>query len=100
MIFSTPQRREFLWRVGGGFGGLAFAHLLAGDAEPPRKPAKEPLGGPHHKAKVRRVIQLFMNGGASPQDTFDYKPALVKLHGQKFDPGAHVESVTNSPGFP
>jgi len=99
MIFSPLQRREFLGRVGGGFGSLAFAHLLAGDSE--QKTAKPPEKSLHHPAKVKRVIQLFMNGGASPQDTFDYKPQLVKLHGQKFDPGTErVESVTNSPGFP
>ena len=28
-----------------------------------------------------------MNGGASQMDTFDYKPELIKRHGQKFDPG-------------
>ena len=57
-------------------------------------------GGLHHRAKVKRVIQLFMNGGASQMDTFDYKPELAKLHGQKFDPGGDVkvESVTSSPG--
>ena len=50
---------------------------------------------------MKRVIQLFMNGGASPMDTFDYKPRLAELHGQTFDPGggAKVESVTGSPGF-
>jgi len=41
-----------------------------------------------------------MNGGASPMDTFDHKPALERLHGRKFDPGSgKVESVTGSPGF-
>ena len=42
-----------------------------------------------------------MNGGASPVDTFDYKPALARLHGERFDPGGGqlVESVTGSPGF-
>ncbi|HWC91211.1 MAG TPA: DUF1501 domain-containing protein, partial [Pirellulales bacterium] len=64
-------------------------------------PRAELNGGLHHRAKVKRVIQLFMNGGASPMDTFDYKPRLVELNGQKFDPGAgqKVESVTGSAGF-
>jgi hypothetical protein len=41
-----------------------------------------------------------MNGGASPMDTFDYKPELEKRHGQKFDPGggARVEAATSTPG--
>src|SRR5687767_6693 len=91
-------RRQMLASVGGGFGSLALADLLrAQDA----KPKLEFNGGLHHPAKVKRVIQLFMNGGASPPDTFDYKPELEKRHGQTFDPGQGkmVESVTGSPGF-
>ena len=97
------SRRELLFQAGGGFGGLALAHLLGldtarGDETPP---AADLNGGLHHRAKVKRVIQLFMNGGASPMDTFDYKPRLAELNGQTFDPGtgARLESVTGSPGF-
>lgn len=95
------SRREFLWSAGGGLGGIALADLLGrqsllADAPQPRP---ELNGGLHHRAKARRVIQLFMNGGVSQADTFDYKPALEKLDGQTFDPGQHVESVTGSPGF-
>ena len=96
------DRREFLWRFGGGLGGVALAQLLgcpdvagAGDA---LKPRAELNGGIHHRAKVKRVIQLFMNGGVSQIDTFDYKPELVKRHDQKFDPGSHVEAATSAPG--
>ena len=41
-----------------------------------------------------------MNGGVSQMDTFDHKPELHKLHGQKFDPGGgmRVEAVTSTPG--
>ena len=39
-----------------------------------------------------------MNGGVSQMDTFDYKPELERRHGQKFDPGAHVEAATSLPG--
>ena len=39
-----------------------------------------------------------MNGGVSQMDTFDYKPLLQKLHGQKFDPGSHFEAATSVPG--
>lgn len=55
----------------------------------------------HHPAKAKRVIQLFMNGGASQMDLFDYKPELFKRHGQKFDPGANqrVEAATSTPGM-
>ena len=55
-------------------------------------------GGLHHRARVRRVIQLFMNGGVSQMDTFDYKPELDRRHGQTFDPGTHVEAPTSAPG--
>ena len=98
---SWLRRREFLTRLGGGFGGVVLAHWLGqtvrasgaggglyGDA-PPRVP------------RVKRVIHLFMNGGVSQMDTFDPKPRLRDLAGQTFDPGDGrlVESVTNSPGF-
>ena len=91
-------RRDALARVGCGFGGLALVHLLATDALAAPRPELD--GGIHHKAKARRVIQLFMNGGASQMDTFDYKPELSKRHGQKFDPGTgvKVEAVTSVPG--
>jgi hypothetical protein len=99
-------RREFLWRFGGGLGGIALAHLFAqqhllgaganfGSAVPGLLTSKL-----HHSPKAKRVIQLFMNGGASQMDLFDYKPALLKHHGEKFDPGtgARVEAATSEPG--
>jgi hypothetical protein len=97
------DRREFLWRCGGGLGGVALAHLLAesGALGAPAAADTDLNGGLHHRAKVKRIIQLFMNGGVSAVDTFDPKPRLDALHGQTFDPGgdAKLESVTNSPGF-
>ncbi|MBI4602476.1 MAG: DUF1501 domain-containing protein [Planctomycetes bacterium] len=106
------SRRDALWRLGGGLGGIALAHilgrggLLAGaDAAPGTTPAGAPAGaradlngGIHHRARARRVIQLFLNGGASQMDTFDHKPELERRHGQKFDPGEHVEAPTSVPG--
>jgi hypothetical protein len=94
-------RRNLLWQLGGGLGGIAMAHLLGRQgllADAP-KPRADLNGGLHHKAKVKRVIQLFMNGGASQVDTFDYKPRLEKEHGKKFEPGGEkVEAVTSEPG--
>ncbi len=93
-------RRDFLWRLGGGLGGIALADLL-GRARLLAQEAAPAAGGLHHRAKARRVLQLFMNGGVSQVDTFDWKPELEKRHGEKFDPGARVESVTGShAGFP
>ncbi|MGV3774545.1 MAG: DUF1501 domain-containing protein [Verrucomicrobiales bacterium] len=98
---SGQSRREFLWRFGGGLGGIALASLLGeqdlfGALETQSRPHFN--GGLHHKAKAKRVIQLFMNGGASQMDTFDYKPELEKRHGENFDPGQHVEAATSVPG--
>lgn len=89
------SRREFLWRNGGGLGGIALAKLLA---EEGALAGPEPLPVPHYPPRARRVIQLFMNGGASQMDTFDFKPELEKRHGEKFDPGAHFEAATSQPG--
>ena len=101
---SSIPRREFLWRFGGGLGGVALVHLLGrqellADVAMP-KPRADLNGGLHHRAKVKRIVQLFMNGGASQMDTFDYKPELIKRDGQKFDPGdgSRVEAATSVPG--
>lgn len=79
-----------------------MAHLLGqhGLLATEAKDSADLNGGVHHRARVKRVIQLFMNGGASPMDTFDYKPRLAVLHGKKFDPGTgeRVEASTSEPG--
>jgi len=106
-----PSRREFLWRFGGGLGGIALTQLLgrhgllAAEGESSRALTNAATrgvlrDGPHHPARAKRVIQLFMNGGASQMDLFDYKPELVSRHGQKFDPGTgeRVEAATSEPG--
>jgi hypothetical protein len=94
----APSRREMLWNTGGGLGGIALAYLLgqsgalagAASTSPSTQPIANLNGGVHHRAKARRVIQLFMNGGASQCDLFDYKPKLIELNGKPFDPGAGV----------
>ncbi|MBO0697050.1 MAG: DUF1501 domain-containing protein [Zavarzinella sp.] len=90
-------RRDFLWHSGGGLGGIALAALLGREGvlagEKPR-----PDGGLHHKPKAKRVVQLFMAGGASHIDLFDYKPELAKRHGQPSDFGEHVEAFQNGLG--
>jgi hypothetical protein len=97
------NRRDFLWQSGGGLGGIALSYLLGADgllaADKPLARGKPELnGGLHHKATAKRVVQLFMSGAASQVDTFDYKPELIKRHGQKFDPGGKVELFQSSPG--
>ena len=89
------DRRQFLWQTGGGLGGIALASLLANDRvladTTSSSPASGAMGHLHHPAKAKRVVQLFMAGGASHVDTFDHKPLLNKRHGQKWDPGEKVE---------
>jgi hypothetical protein len=89
MIPPALSRRELFWQLGGGLGGIALADLLAADT----------AGELHHRPRARRVVQLFMNGGVSQMDTFDYKPLLKRQHGQPFNPGGErVEAVTSVPG--
>src|SRR5689334_9018864 len=94
-------RREFLWRSGGGLGGIALASLLGGErllAETAEVPPPRFVPGAHHPPRAKRVIQLFMAGAASHLDLFDYKPELVKRDGQKSDFGEHVEAFQDGLG--
>jgi hypothetical protein len=82
------SRRAFLQRFGLGLGGLALADLLGGEAAPAGATSGAPdrglLGGRlHHPAKARRVIYLFMAGGPSQFETFDYKPLLNERNAQE-----------------
>jgi hypothetical protein len=88
------NRREFLWQIGGGLGGIALASLLRGD----ELLAASPRGILHHPARAKRVVQLYMSGAASQCDTYDYKARLVKDHGKPWDPGEKVELFQSSPG--
>src|SRR5438067_8265354 len=81
------SRRDFLWHSGGGLGGVALSAMLA-----------EAGGGLHHKPRAKRVVHLFMAGGASHLDLFDFKPELVKRHGQPSDFGEPVEAFQNGLG--
>lgn len=94
----TPlTRRQWLLETGAGFGGIALMHLLARE-QAIAGPLQNPLqGGLHHVPKAKRVVQLFMNGGVSQVDTFDYKPALAQRHGEKIDFGIKA-AATSEPG--
>ncbi|MSR56210.1 MAG: DUF1501 domain-containing protein [Planctomycetaceae bacterium] len=78
------SRRQALMKSAAGFGSLALASLLT---ESPRAaPAAgsvDPLAprAPHHPARAKRVIFLFMSGGPSQVDTFDFKPLLTRDNG-------------------
>jgi hypothetical protein len=84
--FCRRTRREFLWQAGGGFTGAALAALLGEDffrsqtvAADGQSPFVNPLTPkkPHRPAKARSVIFLYMYGGPSHLDTFDYKPSMI-----------------------
>ncbi len=90
--FCRRTRREFLWEAGCGFGALGLTGLLHDDpllaraADGTKTPTKfvNPLAPkkPMFPAKAKAVIFLFMYGGPSQVDTFDYKPELVRLDGK------------------
>ena len=75
-------RRDFLSRFATGLGGIAMSMLLARDARSEPLPVEAADPPPHHPAKVKRVLQIFLQGGLSQVDSFDYKPELQKYHGQ------------------
>jgi hypothetical protein len=106
-MFSVPAplaRRAFLKGGIAGLGALALAEL-AGAAVGNRGPANGALGAPHRAAKAKRVIFLFQAGGPSQIELFDYKPELMKRHGQEIPPsvmGKHTISgmVSSQSTFP
>ncbi len=93
-------RREFLWTSGGGLGGIALACVLGQERLLAVSDGVQGVlsGGLHHPPKAKRVVQMFMGGAASHVDTFDYKPELVKRHGEPWDPGEKVELFQNGHG--
>jgi hypothetical protein len=104
------SRREFLQRAGNGFGLLALAGLLKQEGLLARNTAEAPANAlaprpAHFPSKAKSVIWLFMNGGPSHVDTWDYKPELAKRNGQElkgFDPNtgfftAQVGPLMQSP---
>jgi hypothetical protein len=92
------NRRNFLFQSGGGLGGVALAAMLGADRLLATAPPKRADGGLHHKPKAKRVVQLFMAGGASHVDLFDFKQELVKQHGKEANFGEHVEAFQNGLG--
>lgn len=86
--FCGRTRREFIWQSGAGFGGCALAGMLpdqffrSGQDVPQDEPTwRNPLAPkpPHFTPKAKSVIFLFMYGGPSHIDTFDYKPNMYGM---------------------
>lgn len=81
------SRRAFLNRFGMGLGGMALANLIkpvslfgSGTSDGERGVLNGQL---HHGAKAKRIIYLFMAGGPSQLETFDYKPLLNQRNGEQ-----------------
>ncbi len=87
---SRNSRRRFLWEAGGGLAGIALSQMLANAAE--RKP------GPHFAPKAKNIIMIFLPGGISAIDTFDYKPELEKHHGKETTGANTITPFFGKPG--
>ena len=71
-------RRQLFGRTALGLGTAAMANLLGSELSAEGKPT-----GPHHKPKAKRVIYLFMSGGPSHHDLWDYKPKMQEMYGKQ-----------------
>lgn len=90
--FCGRTRREFIWQAGCGFGAAALVDLLSREGFFERQvatvhaaaPYANPLAPkpPHFTPRAKSAIFLFMYGGPSHVDTFDYKPKLFELDGK------------------
>jgi hypothetical protein len=93
--FCGRTRREFLWQTGAGFTGLGLTGLFSQDgflaqqsvAADGRTAWENPLAErpPHFAPKAKQVIFLYMYGGPSHMDTFDYKPSMKGMDGKTID---------------
>ena len=94
-IQNFSSRRALLQKAGGGIGMLALNSLLHQTSFGIENNPTNPLASkhPHYEAKAKNVIWLFINGGPSHVDTWDYKPGLIKADGQK------LEGFDNTTGF-
>src|SRR5207249_898546 len=81
-------RRDFLGNLGTGLGSIALACLLTDESRASQPHSTHPLTHSpthpltHFVPKARRVVQIFCPGAVSHLDTFEYKPELVRRHGQ------------------
>jgi Protein of unknown function (DUF1501) len=82
------SRRELLRLAGGGLGMLALNSMLCAEGRADEADLEsDPLAprAPQYRARAKSVIWLFMNGGPSHIDTWDYKPGLEKADGKKLE---------------
>ena len=91
-----PPRRAFLADLGLGFTGMALGAMFARDGLGSPAAWTPPDGSPHFAPKAKHVIWLFMNGGVSHLESFDYKPEITKHAGKTIaeTPYADVQNPT------
>jgi hypothetical protein len=77
------SRRDALMKMGGGFGSLGLASLIGSASGSSNESSPLAPKRPHFEPRAKRIIQLFMPGGPSQVDTFDYKPMIAKHAGQR-----------------
>ena len=77
------SRREALFKMGAGIGGIGLASMFGSNAVAAEQASPLAPKLPHFAPKAKRLIQLFMPGGPSQVDTFDYKPMLAKHKGER-----------------
>ena len=101
------NRRNFLQHTSQGLGGIAMASLLAREgllgANNPIKPNINPTKpfaarDSHFKAKANKVLVIFCSGACSQLDTFDFKPELIKRHGQQLPGGKKLKTFQGDQG--
>src|SRR5271166_1662929 len=76
------NRRQFLGQMGTGLGSIALACLLAEESGAATNTSQLARGALVFPAKAKRIVQIFCPGAVSQLDTFDYKPELIRMHGQ------------------
>ena len=99
MLNRSISRREVLRRAGCGCGMLGLATLLNDESVAAATGGADPLkpARPHFRPRAKHVIWLFINGGPSHVDTWDFKPKLAQYNGKSirtFDP-----KFKNTTGF-
>ena len=89
MLRRLPSRRELLTRTSCGFGAVALHALLADAAvvQDEKFGLRDTVSEqrPMFAPRVKRIIFVFMQGGPSHVDSFDYKPKLISRDGQSVD---------------
>jgi len=105
---NQPTRRQLLLNTAQGLGGIALAGILSeqqlgGAEQSPLRPQIDPARPfaarpPHFRARAKNVLMVFCSGACSQIDTFDYKPELIRRHGQPMPGGEDLVTFQGGQG--